>query len=209
MNEGDERMVEESDKKNMLTVIEQYQLKVPEADIKTMPEGLRKEVRNFVTTYVGQYRTELGVVRTLKLAEFKEKNSSRLNKRISLAPDILKILTRFEKAEHEFRKAYQDVASEKRLDLSTTMWEFKKNEDEPNKKITAKVGKSHITTEIAKKFDDRYGDGFRKFHDLLGQFEAKIEEAVIFGTITDCYTLIKNYAKFDPYLKKIAALKIR
>jgi hypothetical protein len=73
----------------------------------------------------------------------------------------------------------------------------------------AYVSKDYVKLELDKRFIELYGDGFEKFSSVLKKFEKKIEEAVLFGTISDVYNIIKKYSEFDIIQKKLSDIVIR
>jgi hypothetical protein len=172
-----------------------------------MPESLRKEVRRFVQDFIGEYTSQLSNVKDMKKKEFMDKHKDTLKARIISAADIQRKIKTFNALLKECRKAYQEIDDDERLRLRDDIWALSSQAQE--EKYDAIVRDSWVNNELEESFKTKYGKGFVDFTELLNAFEKKIEEAIIFATITEVYNLIKEYAKFDPYMEKISNLNIR
>ncbi len=188
----------------MLVVLEQYKLHTPDADIKTMPQALRKEVRNFVRNYVGRYSNELTTVKKLKKTAFLNKHYSELRFEILNDSKIKSLIADFNDKYIKFKEVYVIVEKNNSLNINNNIYDLT-----TIRKTTVDVSDSWVNEQVTNEFNKLYGAGFIEFADILSKFEKKIEEAVIFATITEVYKLIAEYAKFDPYLKKLSDLKIK
>ncbi len=193
------------EKNNMLVVLEQYKLKTPDADTKTMPQGLRREVRHFVHNYVGHYTSELRTVKQLKKKDFFNKHESQLRAKIMNDSSVKCLLNDFKGRYTDFKSVYLKVLKEDSLDISGGIYGMERNEEH----IKIDIKCSWVDDQMNKEFDKLYGAGFVEFSDILSKFEKKIEEAVIFATITEVYKIILEYAKFKPYLEKLSSLQIK
>jgi hypothetical protein len=197
-------------RKNVLVRLDEYQLRVPSAETRTMPESLRREVRKFVGNFVGEYRKQLSNVKGMKKKEFMDKHKDVLKAKIISTADIRKKMDVYNSLLKECKKAYQEIERDERLHFRNTIYGFGKTEDERYDVSVddSCVDDSWVSRELDESFKTKYGKGFVDFTELLKAFEEKIEEAIIFATITEVYKLIKEYAKFDPYMEKISNLKI-
>lgn len=193
-------------KQQMLAVIKQHKLAVPSSETKTMPEGLRKEVRNFVATYVGNYRTQVRNVRDIKRKEFLDKYRHTLTKDIIGNKNIKTKMNVFNRTMEAFKTAYLEVIEDERLSLSNSIYGFEKDD---NQSYRVTISSNWVSRELDKKFNEQYNKGFTAVTELLDAFEKKIEEAIIFATISEVYKVVSEYSKFEPYMKKLGDLKIR
>lgn len=191
--------------KNMLMVLNSYKLTVPTAETKVMPQGLRKEVRDYVRTYVGNFSRELKRIKSMKKDTFLKKHELKLRGEILSTEDVVNKIKEFNNLFVSFKDIYNKCNSDERLDVSKEIWEF----DENKEIFTVKVKDSFVNNELYNNFIELYGEGFKKFEDVLEKFEKTIEKTILFGTVTDVYKLIDNYDKFTPYLTKLSELKIK
>lgn len=198
-------MEEKISKERMLVVLDNWKLQTPKAEIKTMPEGLRKEVREFVKSYIGNYSSEIRNIRDIKKDGFLKKHREKLEKDISSDISIKNKLKIYDKNFNLLKKAYKLCSNDSRLSMNSTIYAFTDNDIDYKFKISS----SYIADELDNKFDEIYGQGFKEFQELLRKFEQKIEEAILFGTITDVYKIIQKYSEFDKFSKKLSNLKIK
>lgn len=193
-------------KNRMLSVLSNYKLKTPDAEVKTMPEGLRKEARIFIKTYIGDYSKEIDVIRSMKKEDFLSKHKRELVKEISNDEIIKDKIKAYNEIFDKMKSVYTECMSDERLKIPNSIYQFEKDSTE---QYRLKVNESYVITELDKRFGLIYGKGFVEFKELLKKFEMKMEEAILFGTITDVYEILQKYSQFDEFAKKLSKLVIK
>ena len=68
-------------KNQIIKKIEDYKIRNPSADVKTMPQGLRKEVKEYIQRFIGSYSQRVKVIKSLKFHEFLDKYEDKEKKK--------------------------------------------------------------------------------------------------------------------------------
>lgn len=191
------------EKEKMLMVLESWKLSTPSAEIRTMPSGLRKEVRNYVSTYIGRFSNEMGAVRKIKKRQYIKKYTESVKKSIVSDEKFIKKQKEFNDVMEKAKKIYCEVKDDPQFYIETTNYAL--GDSKPSKAV---LKDSVVTEKLETEFKEIYGEGFQKFKEMLEKFEKAIEKAVLFGTIVDVYKLLEKYSKFEPFLKKLSELKV-
>jgi hypothetical protein len=190
-----------------IALLESYQLATPNADIKTMPGNLRKEVREYVARYLGTYSSQLGNIRRLKREEYVNKYKEPAKKELlkKLKPSIDKINTLWDEL-HECAQVVSSLHGQA-ISLNYYLTEVMGEKRRGREIVSTNV--DNVFKSLEKEFDEKYGEGFVAFEKAIESFEKKVEEAMLFGVITDVYELIKNYDKLQVYVEKLSVLEVK
>ena len=190
------------DKKNMLVVLEEYQLKTPNREQKMITASLRKEIRNYVEEYIGNFTREVKVIRDLKKEEFVKNNINSYKKQFKpLQKEVDEINSQLKKS--------VDMVNEMKerklpIDTDKAPWDF----FDERKEIYVEISKRDMDKYLLTYFDENYAQQFNEFSEMLETFKKKVEESLLFGTITDIYTLIKNYDEIKPFVNKLSRMSV-
>ena len=196
-------LVKVSEEKNkIVNSIKNYQLTVPTADTKTMPGALRKEIREYVRKYVGFLSGELKTLKQLKLELFLNKNSTFIKSKIIKELDKTTKLKEYNKLYSEVLKLNAELNKDERIQVNELGGRYSST-------YSAQIDDSFIKNSLRTEFNEIYGKGFEEFGKLIQAFEKRIEEAILFGVITNVYELIVGYNQLEKYLEKLSKLKIQ
>ena len=200
--ENNELVKVNEEKNKIVNSIKNYQLTVPTADTKTMPGALRKEIREYVRKYVGFLSGELKTLKQLKLELFLNKNSTFIKSKIIKELDKTTKLKEYNKLYSEVLKLNAELNKDERIQVNELGGRYSST-------YSAQIDDSFIKNSLRTEFNEIYGKGFEEFGKLIQAFEKRIEEAILFGVITNVYELIVGYNQLEKYLEKLSKLKIQ